>query len=208
MASGLDTWENCTSQASCIAKNYQFVLRYYAPTVYPYADKVLGSQEAQALSSAGLNIGVVWETNPTSKSYFTYDQGKSDGTNAIKYAHNTINQPANSAIYFSVDYPANQQEAEGIITNYFQGISDAAVTLIEEGYPNYETGVYGDGVVCNYLKSNGIAVYSWLAGASSWPGSDTYSDWNLKQSASSITVCSSLTVDPDQSSGGFGGFKV
>jgi len=208
MASGLDTWENCTSQASCIAKNYQFVLRYYAPTVYPYADKVLGPQEAQALSLAGLTRGVVWETNPPSSSDFTEGPGKADGTNAIKYAHPTITPPAHSAIDFAVDDPATQQAADGISTNYVHGISDAAVTLIEEGYPNYETGVSGDGVVCNYLKSNGIAVYSWLAGASSWPGSDTYSDWNLQQSASSIPVCSSLTVDPDHSRGGLGGFKV
>lgn len=207
MASGLDTTADCSSQASCIAENYAFVLRYYAPLENPYEYKVMTRSEAVALSQAGLQIGVVWETNPVLTSYFSNAQGQSDATSAVTYAHNTIVQPENSAIYFSVDYDATESDAQGAIADYFEGVSTAINQLATEGYPYYAPAVYGDGAVCEYLKSQGLVSYTWLAGAASWPGSGSYTGWNLKQGSSGITVCT-IGFDPDTSSSDFGEFTV
>lgn len=206
MAAGVDTESVLTqSDASCLASNGQtFVMRYYKDNGSPQ----LTNSEAVAISAGGLRIGVVFETDPTDISYFTSAQGTSDAHAAVLQGVD-VGQPADSAIYFAVDFDATATQAAGAIKTYFQAVfNEIAEMQATMGTPGYAIGVYGDGAVCSEIKENsGLAQFSWLAGASSWYGSDTYTSWNLKQGSSSTTICG-ISVDPDNSSGVFGGFTV
>lgn len=207
MGTGLDTTYNTETYnaASCLKDSgFTFIMRYYANSGN---SKVLTASEAQYLSIAGFQIGVVFETNPTYRDYFTTAQGTSDCQTAVEYAYGTIGQPAGSAIYFAVDFDATAAEAAGVVTSYFKAINDELVNLQNQGYPAYSIGVYGDGAVCSELLSEGLVSFTWLAGSTGWTGSDTFTGWNLKQGSTSSSVCS-ITYDPDESSGTFGGFNL
>lgn len=207
MAKGLDTAENTATQdaISCLKSDgFTFVLRYYANAGNL---KVLTYDEAQALSADGFRIGVAFETNPTYRDYFTTPQGTADARTAVEYAYGTIGQPYNSAIYFAVDFAATAAEAAEVVTSYFKAINAEIVNLANQGYPEYAVGVYGDGAVCSELLSAGLAFFTWLAGATHWPGYDTFTAWNLKQGSSSASLCH-ISYDPDESSGAFGGFNL
>jgi len=194
---GLDTASTCTNIASAIANaGYIFVARYYG-------NYKLTLAEARALSNAGLDIVALWEKgSPTSSSYFSYAKGKTDGTAAYNYAKNTIGQPSSTPIYFAVDYNAPDSAIHGVITNYFNGVADAFSSLGDD----YDIGVYGSGSVLDYVYSNASRVsYKMLAGASSWNGSSTYTDWDIKQ-GSTVTV-GGVTFDSDTGKS-YGGFQI
>lgn len=149
---------------------------------------------------------MVFETDPTYIGYFTSAQGQSDARSAVFQAMD-VGQPGDSAIYFEVDFGATASEASDAIKTYFQAVNhEIAYMMANFGAPDYAVGVYGDGAICSAIKSAGLAQFTWLAGATSWPGSDTYTSWNLKQGGST-TICG-VGVDLDQSSGAFGGFTV
>ncbi len=205
MAAGVDTSAPITtSEATCIKNaGKTFVIRYYRGN----GTTQLTQAEAEAISKAGLKIGVVFEDNPTSTSYFTAAQGTADGRAAVFDAMD-VGQPADSAIYFSVDYDATAMDASGPIKTYFEAVkSEFEYMIANFGAPPYLIGVYGDGAVCSEIKdSSGLAQYSWLGAATSYYGSSVYTNWNLKQGAAT-TICN-VGVDLDDSSGAFGGFTV
>ncbi len=207
MAAGVDTVTPLTTQAQATAvKNAgkTFIMRYYKDNGYPQ----LTQSEAQLISAAGLKVGVVFETDPSGIGYFTASKGKSDALAAMNQAR-SIGQPADSVIYFAIDFNASPTQATGAIKTYFQAVFDEFNYLISSlGYPYILIGVYGDGAVCSEIKdSSGLAQYSWLGGAASYHGNSTYTNWNLKQSATTTTI-DGINYDLDQSSGAFGGFTV
>jgi len=203
LLSGIDSSTDCSHQVDCIKKlGKSFVARYYAS---PNSKKVLTSGEANAISTAGLNIVVVWENGfPTSKSYFSYFQGVDDGTSAYNMAAK-IGQPANTPIYFAVDYDAADVDISGAINDYFRGIRDGFST-ISGGAPIHGIGVYGSGAVCSWLLARSMATYAWLAQSQGWRGYSTFTSWNIKQHAET-TVCT-LNVDTDDAKSDYGGFTI
>lgn len=207
MAAGVDTVTPLTTQAQATAvKNAgkNFIMRYYKDNGYPQ----LTQSEAKLISAAGLQVGVVFETDPTDIGYFTASKGTSDALAAMNQAR-SVGQPADSVIYFAVDFNASPTQAAGAIKTYFQAVFDEFNYLISSlGYPYILIGVYGDGAVCSEIKdSSGLAQYSWLGASTSYYGSSTYTNWNLKQSATTTTI-DGINYDLDQSSGAFGGFTV
>ena len=154
MAQGISTNLNVGGQASCLQQaGIGFVFRYYSLTTQQ-AQKRLTKAEADLLSAAGLQIGVVYEDKPDVVEYFSNARGQQDGRNAFRYA-SQLPQPAGSAIYFAVDYDASPGDVAGVITDYFngvvQGLSQAQAVA---GGPSYAIGVYGSGLVCGSIKSN------------------------------------------------------
>jgi hypothetical protein len=196
---GLDTTMELTRHAGALkAQGYDFVLRYYSNN----AAKNLSLGEARALSGAGLQIGVVWETSGTHATFFTRAQGLADGAQAFRMARESIGQPFGSAIYFAVDYDPTQADLDGGISNYFTGVR-AALYVANDGQPSYRVGVYGSGLCCGTLVERGIASLSWLSQSSGFAGSRQYADqkrYDLIQMLPARIVGADgivLSVDPD-----------
>lgn len=202
MSIGLDTMSNTQSQATCIKNaGYSFVCRYYNTNA---PSKNLTKSEAIALSNAGLYNVSIWENGyPTSSSYFSLAKGQSDGAAAYNYAKNTIGQPSNTPIYFAVDYDASQTDIEGVISQYFAGITSA----FNDAGTGYSIGVYGSGATISYIYNNFYLVtHRWQAQSTGWRGYDANGPWELKQ-GSGFSLCN-LSCDHNTSNGNAGGWQV
>jgi hypothetical protein len=169
---GLDTTIELTRHAAALrAQGYDFAMRYYSNN----ASKNLSLGEARALSGAGLQIGVVWETSGTHAGFFSRAQGLADGAQAYRMAKETIGQPFGSAIYFAVDYDPTQADIDGVISNYFTGVK-AALYVANDGQPSYRVGVYGSGLCCGALVERDMAALSWLSQSTGFAGSRQYAE--------------------------------
>jgi hypothetical protein len=169
---GLDTTIELTRHAEALKRQgYDFALRYYSNN----AAKNLSLGEARALCTAGLRIGVVWETSGTRAGFFSRAQGLADGAAAFRMAKEAIGQPHGSAIYFAVDYDPTQADIDGVISNYFTGVH-AALYVAAEGQPSYQVGVYGSGLCCGALVERGMAAFSWLSHSTGFAGSRQYAE--------------------------------
>jgi hypothetical protein len=168
---GLDTTLELTRYASALRAQhgFDFALRYYSDN----AAKNLSLGEARALSAAGMQIGVVWETRGTYPGYFTTAQGVSDGSAAFRMAHEVVKQPFGSAIYFAVDYDASQADLDGPVSKYFTGVH-AGLFAAGGGQPSYQVGVYGSGMSCRTLRERDAAAFSWLSQSTGFAGSRDY----------------------------------
>jgi len=133
------------------------VVRYLVDPNGPSAWKALTAQEAKLLSSAGLEIVSVYETNPTSVKYFKKGQGSTDAMSAMVYAE-LVGQPHNSTIYFAVDYDDKPADMD-TIKAYFAEIG--------KNLKGYKVGVYGSYDVLQSLKGkvdHYYQTYAWSAG--------------------------------------------
>jgi hypothetical protein len=176
-----------------------FVARYYRDPASRWPP--LSTSEAQLLSATGLKIVAVWEPLDPVPEYFSYYAGYNDGVAAYRQAE-AVGQPAGSAIYFAVDF--NAQEIEPI-EQYFRGVA-AGFTATSDGRVAYKIGVYGSGDVCDAIKQAGLAQYSWLSNSISWTGSLDYDDWNIRQGDPMTEL--SFNHDSDEARDDYGGFRV
>ena len=177
------------------SKGYTFVGRYLR--------KNLTSDEKDIITKGGLYIVSLYEGNPTNIDYFTEEQGGRDAGNAIKKAQD-LGQPFGTPIYFTVDYDAPDSDVSGGIRIYLQAIK---AVFKENGDP-YKLGLYGSGAVLSYFKNT--YTYTWLAGATSWRGSQDYTGWAIKQYATNTTIGSGsgrITIDKNKSNGFAGGWR-
>ena len=178
-----------------------FVARYYrdAESRWP----TLSPAEAATLSAQGYKIVVVWESHSGRPSYFSYASGFADGVNAYRQAK-AIGQPADSAIYFAVDYNAQAPDIYGSIDHYFRGVANGLASV--GGFGQYKIGVYGSGAVCGYLKYKRLAQYAWLSNSTAWTGYDSFRAWNIRQ----LTTFPFLSFghDRNEAAGDYGGFQV
>jgi hypothetical protein len=131
----------------------------------------------------------VYEDGPTSSSYFNRKRGEQDGLHAHQYAR-ALGQPPGTTIYFAVDYDAPVLDTEGVITEYFAGVS-AALMANSQDHIVYQVGVYGSGRVCAHIKDMlALAKYSWLAESHGWAGHAAYTKPDIRQEVSSSNLCS------------------
>lgn len=180
MKRGISTNRDLTTYAAALkTAGIDFVMRYYSRTT-TQPQKRLTRIEADALSAAGLEIGVVYEDGPTHAAYFSTDRGHLDAVNACR-AGLSLQQPSGSAIYFAVDFDATQADIGGAVLNYMCGV-DRGMRDSGNGDSPYLIGVYGSGAVCRFLKTHCPFVrFAWLAESKGWLGSGTYADWDINQ---------------------------
>lgn len=199
IVSGVDSSSSCTADSiACLKQNgITFVGRYYSRTTQ-IAGKKLTQAEARLLSNAGLEIVAVYEDGPTSYSYFSAARGTADATGAMQQAA-AVGQPEGSAIYFTVDYDAAQNEIDGNITAYFTAIDETIADA-------YAVGVYGSGATCEAIIAAGLAEYAWLAQSTGWTGYSEFTEWAIKQGPEK-SVCG-LNSDTDDAHGDFGSFTL
>lgn len=147
-----------------------FAIRYYTHQ----AGKSLSLAEARALTDAGIQIGVVWETADVHLSYFSRAQGCADGAAAYLMAQSVIAQPSGSAIYFAAPDLAEAGEAVG---RYFEGVNQA-FHAAGPSERRYLVGVYGAGACCEQMLARGLASVAWLAGEGT---PDSAAGYSLRQ---------------------------
>lgn len=198
MPKGFDTPASCGTQAQAIKNaGYDFVARYLSRSTW----KVVTPAEAAQLQAAGLAIVLVYEDGSTAASYFSNGRGKTDAARAAQQAA-ALAAPANTTIYFAVDYDASDADLAGVITQYFQGIADGLRGFAAANGTQYRAGVYGSGATCSMLTGAGLATQGWLCQSTAFHGFATYTGWSIRQGMP-ITVCG-LHVDPDDAVGDFG----
>lgn len=157
-----------------------FAIRYYSH----HAGKNLSLAEARALTDAGIQIGVIWETVGAHLHSFSRAQGLADGAAAYLMAQSAITQPSGSAIYFEVDCNPTAEDIAGPITRYFEGVNQA-FNAARPGEPHYQIGIYGSAASCRAMVASGLASLSWLS-----PSDDGVRDsdagYNLRQLAPGV----------------------
>ena len=194
---GLDASVKLTRAAECLKRNgFDFAIRYY--NINNQA-KNLTQSEAQALVRAGLQLGAVWEDGfPIRASFFNKAKGVRHGEAAFRRANDKIHQPANTPIYFAVDFDALASDVDTVIKRYFEGVHEGLRTA-GGGDPKYQVGVYGSGLVCRKLMEAGLVTFTWLAGSTGFQESRAFARqkrFNLIQFLPR-DVCN-VNVDPDE----------
>ncbi|GGD95266.1 DUF1906 domain-containing protein [Paenibacillus nasutitermitis] len=150
MAKGLDcAIPLSASNAKVLAgAGFVFAARYLVPERLSW--KRLNRAEAEAITSAGMQIVSVYETS-ANRPAGGAAHGKSDGLAALREAK-LIGQPKGSAIYFAVDYDAGQQDYE-VIEHYLRA---ASAQLLD-----YHTGVYGSYAVIEEMAKRQACSHFW-----------------------------------------------
>jgi hypothetical protein len=186
---GISTHRNCAQAAECIRQaGYDFVIRYYSRTT-EIPEKRMLAAEARAIAAAGLHLGVVYQDAANKLRFFTRQRGVIDGRYAYNYATQDIGQPADSAIYFAVDFDFTSSQIQTAVTEYFRGVREG-LEEAADGQPIYDIGVYGSGASCRIIRANLPFVrYSWLALATRWREYNTYAEWNIKQFRATENLC-------------------
>src|SRR6478736_6727291 len=210
----IDTPSNTQSSIQCLkSKGVTTVMRYYNfsnSSSFPH--KRLELAEAEILSAAGLQIGVTFQQRQNQAADFSDLKGFAAGREAFRQAQHSIDQPAGSGIYFSVDFDASSSEIKNNVVPFFQGVHRA---FNEEsgGSSTYRVGVYGSGLVSSSLAEKGLIELTWLAMSRGFRGTKQAlqaGEFNLAQLAPETHLCG-LDVDlndPNPNRPDFGAFSI
>lgn len=126
--------------------------------------KSLVTYEKDLYKKHNINIVSVYQNDGTQYEYFTENHAKLDALSALMSAK-ILNQPHGTAIYFAVDYVADNNQLERI-KNYFNIIKNKLGG-------RYKIGVYGTGLVCSAVKPES-AYFSWLSQSTGSEGTENY----------------------------------
>lgn len=169
-----------------VSQGYHVVGRYTVGTTTDEngvtLEKFLDREEIQAMKTAGIDLLPIHQRVENSVSWMTYDYGYIRGTEAAHRAQ-VLGLPANSVVYFAVDFDAYGATVDGPVRDFFRGIN-AAVNEVAQTYP-MRVGVYGARNVCDRVVSSGLAVSSFVAGITyGWSGNMGFpmpSSWRYNQ---------------------------
>lgn len=160
-ATAFDTSTRLSANTASAMKSAGFtdVGRYLTNATTGTLDKKMTPEEILILQDAGLKVFPIYQTYGGAASYFTRQQGVLDATAASDAAEG-LGFPANTCIYFAVDYDALMTDITDNIIPYFEGIKSRMGT-------SYVIGVYGPRAVCTALYKKGLTSYSFVADTSS-----------------------------------------
>lgn len=164
----IDTSTNTTSKIDALKEaGIETVIRYYCTNTQ--SEKCLKPIEAEALSEAKIQIGIVFQDNQNAVQYFDEKMGYMAGKAACNYALNTIHQPLGSVITFAVDFDPSENDINDYIIPYFKGVKQAFFEAEVEG-ESYKIGVYSSGMTCNMLWEKELCSYRWLSMSNAFRG--------------------------------------
>jgi LysM repeat protein len=147
--------------------------------------KGLTAEEVRVILAAGLSIFPIWETNPTSRGYFSQAKGEADAKAAIAELA-AIGAPAGIAVYFAVDYDAQAADMAAI-SAYF--------TCVKAGLAGkYAVGTYGSYGVLTTLEKTGYVTRYYQTYA--WSKGKVFSKNTVYQHQNGVSLCG-ITVDKD-----------
>lgn len=188
---GIDCAQPLNAKAAngIAAQGYEFAARYLVPASYAW--KRMTREEAEIITSAGMQIISVYETS-ASRPAGGAANGRADGQSAYQEAV-AIGQTIGSAIYFAVDYDAQPKDYDAI-----EAYLRAAATELGT---SYGTGVYGSYDVVEEMSRRGAAQYFWQTYA--WSSGKKSPRANVWQYQNGVTVAGHQ-VDLNESYGGEG----
>lgn len=179
MLEGLSTNRHTDTSAAClIAAGKSFVFRYHSRTT-TQPQKRLDPREAAELARAGLFIASVYQDRAREEVDFGAARGEQDAISALTYA-GQVGQPAGSAVYFAVDVDFSAAQINAVVLPYFRSI-DRVFREAGQGTAYLTIGVYGSGLTCRLVSALPFVAHTWLAEATGWRESATYSGWSVKQ---------------------------
>lgn len=156
---------------------YEFAIRYCVPN----NSKSLTAQEADALHSAGMSIGLCWETT-ASRAKSGAAGGLVDGRTAREYAQE-LGVPPETVIYFAVDYDAQKEDFDRIA---------AYMIAAQTACRPYKLGVYGSYSIVEEMEWREIGESYWQCVA--WSGGQVFNKLDIYQKEWSVKT-PVLTVD-------------
>lgn len=142
--------------------------------------KNLTAPEAAAIFGAGLDIVSIWEAQGDLFRTFTEANGLREGAAALAQAQ-ALGQPPMTAIFFAVDFDANETHIIAGIVPYFRAVNEVLAG-------HYKVGVYGSGLVCSRLDAAGLVAFDFLAGAMGWQGSRAYAKAHIAEIEQQVDV--------------------
>ncbi|MDY0396758.1 LysM peptidoglycan-binding domain-containing protein [Virgibacillus halophilus] len=153
MTKGFDCATKLTAASAKRLKQqgFDYVARYLGNNW-----KTFDKAEAQAIQNAGLKLISIFQKSANYAGYHTESQAKLDAKEAEKYAK-TVGQPTGSAIYFAVDFGAEQKHMPAI---------KSYVKTLKATLKDYKVGMYGSFDVIQAVK--GLCDYYWQTYA--WSG--------------------------------------
>ena len=170
------------------------IFRYYALAAQPEVpQKQLTLAERDAILSAGLAIGSVYQYYSNVPENIHAQRGRTDGETALARAE-TFGQPEGSAIYFGVDFdwgPNDAAKRDNILA-YFAAVK----ALVKPA--GYRIGVYGSGATCRLVLDAGSADLAWLVNSPGHAGAANFYNsgrWRLFQNGLDTKVAGGIQVD-------------
>lgn len=144
------------------AAGYTHVGRYLTGTVgNNFIPKAITKEEAGYIQAAGLSVFPIYQDGGYYLDYFKNNtsQGIYDAEAAI-YAAESIGVPANTVIYFAVDFDCLGEEAEAYIIPYFRNL--ALIFASGKNPKNYRIGIYAPRYICTIVSEANLAVSSFV----------------------------------------------
>lgn len=139
-------------------RGYIYFGRYLTNTPDQDPDKCLKVGEAARIIAAGGKLFPIFQTGGAEPSHFTAARGKEVAEEAAAAAI-AYQIPANTVIYFTVDYDAYDWEVTDKIIPYFQAVNANLSALGR----SFRVGVYGPRNVCKRVSAAGYAVLSFVS---------------------------------------------
>lgn len=190
MFSGIDCSRRLTeADVQVLRRNkYSFVGRYLVPLRY---SKALTPGEAKLIMDGGLGLLLCWELT-ADRARGGVLTGMDDGEAAAALAR-TIGAPAGTAIYFAVDFDAQEKDMDAV-----EGYLRGAVEAIGE----YRLGVYGGERTIEAMRRRKAAEVFWQCVAWSRQKSEActvyQSEWQCGPEALRMGSLLGFWVDIDE----------
>jgi hypothetical protein len=177
------------------ASGINTIIRYYDHENETLPGKTLRKVERDLILANGFNIAVVFQHNNNQLPSFTWLRGRQDAERSLVLAEEN-SQHKGSAIYFGVDGPWNTVYELANILAYFGELKARLAAAA------YRVGVYGSGLVCETLLTNGLADLCWLGAPKTWPSYRDYYQTKQRSLAQLPTTrCGGRSVDYNLVSG-------
>lgn len=147
------------------SSGYQVVGRYLTGTVGGSRRKFITFEEIENIENAGLRVFPIYQDGGYELVYFQdLRQGTVDAHTAISAAER-IGVPANTVIYFAVDFDCYSYQMTSFVIPYFRKLN--LVFNSSKNTKNYKIGIYAPRYICSYISDLGLAEYSFVADMSS-----------------------------------------
>jgi hypothetical protein len=190
MPEGIDCFTplNLKTARLLYSAGYRFAARYLVPPGYAW--KRLTSEEAEAITAAGMQIISVFETT-ANRPAGGAASGHADGAAAVREA-SAIGQTPGTAIYFTVDYDAQPGDYDEI---------EAYLSAATAQIPGYHPGIYGSYAVVEEMARRRACRHFWQTYA--WSSGKKSEKANLYQYRNDVKVAG-ISLDLNKSYGGEG----
>lgn len=173
LVKGIDTTDDLEySIAGLKGAEIRLVLKY-TNTTSRYPNKAFSRAELKALQNNGIRTGYLYEAQDDIS---MFGPGKSVGIAAsILNTFERDKRKPGTTCYVCADFEVSTEESHAVIG---RTMSEIQPILKAQGFL---LGVYGEGYLCGLLKAWGIVHSDYVSESTSFPGTATYTGWDLKQ---------------------------